>query len=146
MHHRYPVEIAIIYIYIIWLWNVLVIVIWFAFRKMVKALCYIKNILNCASHISSKDWYLTLAFSGHIHLVCIGIIYIRKMVKELIKKESGQRSGIDTIKHHTWPKIPMGKWQLHNKTSQTRAKRSALSQQVNPRYQRHIKMCITDIQ
>ena len=23
-----------------------------------------------------------------------------------------QRSGIDTIKYHTWPRIPMGKWQL----------------------------------
>ena len=24
-----------------------------------------------------------------------------------------QRSGIDTIKYHTWPRIPMGKWQTH---------------------------------
>ena len=30
------------------------------------------------------------------------------------KKERGQWSGIDTIKHHTWSRIPMGKWQLHN--------------------------------
>ena len=29
----------------------------------------------------------------------------------------------------------MGKWQLHNKTSQTRAKVSALSQQVTSRHQ-----------
>ena len=27
-----------------------------------------------------------------------------------------QRSGIDTIKHHTWPRIPMGKWQTHSYT------------------------------
>ena len=46
-----------------------------------------------------------------------------------------QRSGIDTIKHHTWPRIPMGKWQRHNKTSQTRAKRSALSQQLTTMHQ-----------
>ena len=29
----------------------------------------------------------------------------------------------------------MGKWQCHNKTSQTRAKRSAFSQQVTTRHQ-----------
>ena len=27
-----------------------------------------------------------------------------------------QRSGIDTIKYHTWPRIPMGKWQTHSYT------------------------------
>ena len=32
----------------------------------------------------------------------------------LKKQERRQRSGIDTIKHHTWFRIPMGKWQLHN--------------------------------
>ena len=26
-----------------------------------------------------------------------------------------QRSGIDTIKYHTWPRIPMGKWQTHRR-------------------------------
>ena len=26
-----------------------------------------------------------------------------------------QRSGIDTIKYHTWPRIPMGKWQTHSR-------------------------------
>ena len=31
-----------------------------------------------------------------------------------LKLEREQRSEIDTIKHHTWPRIPMGKWQLHN--------------------------------
>ena len=26
-----------------------------------------------------------------------------------------QRSGIDTIKYHTWPRTPMGKWQTHSR-------------------------------
>ena len=26
-----------------------------------------------------------------------------------------QRSGIDTIKYHAWPRIPMGKWQTHSR-------------------------------
>ena len=26
-----------------------------------------------------------------------------------------QRSGINTIKYHTWPRIPMGKWQTHRR-------------------------------
>ena len=26
-----------------------------------------------------------------------------------------QRSGIDTIKYHTWPRISMGKWQTHRR-------------------------------
>ena len=26
-----------------------------------------------------------------------------------------QRSGIDKIKYHTWPRIPMGKWQTHSR-------------------------------
>ena len=30
-------------------------------------------------------------------------------------KVSVQRSGIDTIKYHTWPRIPMGKWQTHSR-------------------------------
>ena len=45
-----------------------------------------------------------------------------------------QRSGIDTIKYHTWSRIPMGKWQTHSQTPQTRAKRSALSQQVTTKH------------
>ena len=45
-----------------------------------------------------------------------------------------QRSGISTIKYHTWPRIPMVKWQTHSYTPQTRAKRSALSQQVTTRH------------
>ena len=44
------------------------------------------------------------------------------------------RSEIDTIKYQTWPRLPMGKWQTHSKTPQTRAKRSALSQQVTTRH------------
>ena len=27
----------------------------------------------------------------------------------------GPRSGINTIKHHTWPRIAMGKWQRHTR-------------------------------
>ena len=30
------------------------------------------------------------------------------------KVSKGARSGIDTIKYHTWPRIPMGKWQTHS--------------------------------
>ena len=33
----------------------------------------------------------------------------------LIKVIRLQRSGIDTIKYHTWPRIPMGKWQTHRR-------------------------------
>ena len=56
-------------------------------------------------------------------------------VRAILSKEVRvQRSGIDTIKYHTWPRIPMGKWQTHSKTPQTRAKRSALSQQVTTRH------------
>ena len=29
------------------------------------------------------------------------------------KLKRRQRSGIDTIKHYTWHRIPIGKWQLH---------------------------------
>ena len=42
--------------------------------------------------------------------------------------------GIDilapTLPYHTWPRIPMGKWQTHSQTPQTRAKRSALTQRM----------------
>ena len=43
----------------------------------------------------------------------------------------------DSIQSDTKPDpgYHMGKWQKHNKTSQTRAKRSAFSQQVNTRQQ-----------
>ena len=51
-----------------------------------------------------------------------------------VNKVSVQRSGIDTTKYHTWLRIPKGKWQTHNWTPQTRAKRSALSQQVTTRH------------
>ena len=56
-----------------------------------------------------------------------------------------QRSGIDTIKYHTWTRILMGKWQTHSYIPQTRAKRSALfpagdyKAQINRRAQRHNK-------
>ena len=50
-----------------------------------------------------------------------------------VKKRTKIRN-IDTIKHRNWPRIPMGTWQLHNWTSQSRAKRSALSQQVTTMY------------
>ena len=36
-----------------------------------------------------------------------------------------QRSGVDTIKYHTRPRIPMGKLQNYSQTPQTRAKRPA---------------------
>ena len=38
-----------------------------------------------------------------------------------------QKSGIDTIKYHTWPRIPMEKWQTHSYTQQTRGQRSLSS-------------------
>ena len=50
------------------------------------------------------------------------------------KLERWLRSGIDTIKYHTWPRIPQGKV-TKTQTSQTRANRSALSQQVTTRQQ-----------
>ena len=36
------------------------------------------------------------------------VLIIRKVIRL-------QRSGIDTIKYHTWPRIPMGKWQTHRR-------------------------------
>ena len=41
---------------------------------------------------------------------------------KLTKYERGQRSGMDTIKYLISPRITMGKYQTHNRTSQTRAK------------------------
>ena len=43
-------------------------------------------------------------------------------------------SGIDTIKYHTWPRTPHGEV-TKTQTSQMRAKRSALSEQVTTRQQ-----------
>ena len=34
------------------------------------------------------------------------------------KVRKGQISRIDTIKHHNWSRIPMGKWQLHNESQE----------------------------
>ena len=64
-------------------------------------------------------------------------LYLSFLIPSKKKCKRGQRSVIDTIKYNTWPRIPMGKYQTHNKTSQTRAKRSALSPQAfswSPKY------------
>ena len=37
------------------------------------------------------------------------------ILSSYICKVRVQRSGIDTIKYHTWPKISMGKWQTHRR-------------------------------
>ena len=73
------------------------------------AVTELRFVLNCAQICSLFDFLLAL-------------------------KVSKGASGIDTIKYHTWPRIPMGKWQTHSQTPQTRAKRSALSQQVTTKH------------
>ena len=42
-------------------------------------------------------------------------IYFKTNKKYGVQVIRLQRSGIDTIKYHTWPRIPMGKWQTHRR-------------------------------
>ena len=46
---------------------------------------------------------------------CSKVKYVLKRVSLGSKVIRLQRSGIDTIKYHTWPRIPMGKWQTHRR-------------------------------
>ena len=55
-----------------------------------------------------------------------------------------QKSGIDTIKYHTWPRIPMGKWQAHSNTTNKSQEVSPFpagdhKAHINRRAQRHSK-------
>ena len=51
-------------------------------------------------------------------------------------KKRRQRSGIDTIKHHTWPEPPLGRVRkAQENITHKRAKNSALAQQVITRLQ-----------
>ena len=55
-----------------------------------------------------------------------------------------QRSEIDTIKYHTWPRIPMGKWQTHRDTTNESQEVSPFpagdhKAHINRRAQRHSK-------
>ena len=85
-------------------------------RVGLKSIAKILLLLNSIS--------ITKSFQGKVY-------YKDSMRLKLVRV---RRTGIDTIKYHTWPRIQMGKWQTHNKTPQTRAKRSALSQQVTTKH------------
>ena len=63
--------------------------------------------------------YKLLSFRNAIHLNEIHLITNRAAYNlenaSTLKVIRLQRSGIDTIKYHTWPRIPMGKWQTHRR-------------------------------
>ena len=42
---------------------------------------------------------------------------IRMRPSTILKVKRGQRSGINTIKHNTWPRIPIGKLDITNEKS-----------------------------
>ena len=60
----------------------------------------------------NKDMFLSIYKSVVISHLEYASSVCSPMFKKVIRL---QRSGIDTIKYHTWPRIPMGKWQTHRR-------------------------------
>ena len=93
---------------------------------------------NSTNFLLSPRSCLFIKFS-----ICMDLIIVRTggsnvceppPPRKITKKVRVQRSGIDTIKYHTWPRIPMGKWHTHSYRPQTRAKTSAFCQQITTRH------------
>ena len=58
---------------------------------------------------------LQFSFQSYKVLLCMVWMSIWNREIRSIQVIRLQRSGIDTIKYHTWPRIPMGKWQTHRR-------------------------------
>ena len=114
-----------------------------------------KNLYQLGHQTSHSNYILYTQWGTHgvlVHaiktLVTLGrrdtrLCLVHRYILSYTKQRRRLRSGISTIKYHTWPRTPYGKVTKHNKSS--RAKGSALLKQVTTSPARNRQDIVTDI-